>query len=208
MTSPSKKRQDTVPATFSRPRASEAASVKAGSREGPLSVSLDFVSSNYFIVLKGPGLRSRQPSSATLRSTLHSGSCLFCLAVAPAACCRDHDNDSQCTLQRATSEWNRKATEKREGRTLKDRQWLWYTLQLAGQQKGSKTSCLFCSLINMHSFKHITALPHALVQTLSLCIHRAHTHTHIHTPWWGSQAKSLRTALPAKWSPLPNDLTS
>ena len=177
MTSCSKKRQDTAPVTFSRARASEAASVKAGSREGPLSICWDFVSSNYFIVLKGPGLRSRQPSSAILRSTLYPGSCLFCLAVAPAACCRDHDNDNECTLQRATPERSRKATEKgRPGHSRTDNDFdvpcSWQASKRAQKPPASSVHWLTCTALNTAQFSPMPWYRHS---------HCANTHTHTRT---------------------------
>ena len=189
MTSSSKKRQDTAPATFSRAQASEAASIKAGSREGPLSISLDFVSSNYFIVLKGPGMRSRQPSSATLRSTLQSVSCLFCLAVAPAACYRDHDNDNECTLQRATPECSRKATEKgRPGHSRTDNDFdipcSWQASKQAQKPPASPVHWLTCTALNTSQLSPMSWYRHS---------HCAYTHTHTHH---GEEARQRA------WEPL------
>lgn len=93
----------------------------------------------------------------------------------PAACCRDHSDDHECTLQRATPEWSRKTAETgRPGHSRTGSDWL--TNPTAGRPaEVPNASCLSRLLINVHSFKHVTALPPCL-GTGTLTVHVPTTH--------------------------------
>lgn len=94
----------------------------------------------------------------------------------PAACCRNHDDDGECTsASESHTGWSREATE--TGRPGHPRTGEGFATPTAGRPAKSRIPpAPPCALVNVHSFKQVTEL--------SPCHARAcaHTHVHTHTP--------------------------
>lgn len=152
-----------------------------------------------------------QPSDLGKYPTLGLLSIWLRLPVAEIADDSEHFSESHTCMEQE-GHWHR------EARALKDRQWLWHAPQLA-DNKVPNTSCLSCSLINVHSFTQITHLPCAFVPPFPrfrklIQIPSQHSPPHTQAPHSfantvvrKNQAEWLKTTLPAKWPLMPNDLT-
>lgn len=167
-------------------------------------MSLLFVSSNYFIILKGPGLRSRWP--VTKLCDLEKYPALWPLSLPSGWGCQLPAAGITATTMSApfrephlsgAGRPLRQGGQDTQGQAVTD----WQTPQLGGQRRfrtppASPAYWLMCTALNTWQLS-----PHASVQGHSLCTYPPHTHT----PWWERAGQRDREPLYQQsdhWRPM------